>query len=513
MANRQSRDPGTFRNIQSRARVGGVPSFAVDTGDAARALANVAGSLSSRLGKLAQKAGVREAELAGLSAGQRGAVSYLQARAAEQGPPTSAGGRPSRGQVNAPSEIRNVIVEAAQRYGLDPAKLIKVAELESSFNPGAKNPRSTAGGLFQFLDGTAKDYGLKNKFDPAEASDAGARLMRDNRAHLVKVLGREPTVGELYLAHQQGRGGAAKLLANPNARAVDIVGEDAVILNGGKKSWTAAQFAGLWLKKAGDTLGEIRSGLPELNTQPLALRRDGTMRGEAFDRAAMRAYNWRMSEGLSTDLANAYEDFGDDPTAFANRMDEIRDTYLQDPNMRDPEIRETFEKSFARQSRAYRMNVASRQEKQLRQEEVAAAEGALDANELDLERQAHALGANGDGDQILSEHLQRSHQMVDTAVEAGTLSPLQGQRRKEKLAKVATRGRVQGVYDALETPAQKEQFALSLLEDWRDGEGPLAQLDYATVKALSQSLYRDARRSPTGRTPMHVCRKASSRTS
>ncbi|MBG6211775.1 hypothetical protein IWQ49_006466 [Labrenzia sp. EL_126] len=493
MANRQSRDPGTFRNVQSTARVGGVPSFAVDTGDASRALANVAGSLSGRLKGLADKAKIREAELAGLSAGERGAVSYLQARSAEQAAPTSAGGRPSRGQVNAPADIRNEIVAAAQRHGMDPAKLMKIAELESSFNPGAKNKRSSAGGLFQFIDGTAADYGLKNRFDPAEASDAGARLMRDNRAHLVKVLGREPTVGELYLAHQQGRGGAAKLLANPDAKAVDIVGVDAVILNGGKKSWTAAQFAGLWLRKAGDTPGEVRSGLPELNTQPLALRRDGSMSGDAFDRAAMRSYTWRMSEGLSTDLANAYQDFGDDPTAFADRMEEIQANYLQDPNMRDPEIREAFQKNFSRQSRGYRMKVASQQETLLRQEEVAAAEGAIDARERDLERQAHALGANGDGDQILAEHLQQSQQMVDAAVEAGTLSPLQGQRKKEKLAKVATRGRVQGVFDALETPAQKEQFALSLLEDWQAGEGPLAQLDYATVKSLSQSLYRDAR--------------------
>jgi hypothetical protein len=83
--------------------------------------------------------------------------------------------------------------------------------------------------------------------------------------------------------------------------------------------------------------------------------------------------------------------------------------------------------------------------------------------------------------------------MVDAAVEAGTLTPLQGQRKKESLAKSAARGRVQGVFDALETPAQKEQFALSLLEDWQSGEGPLAQLDYNSVKSMSQSLYRDAR--------------------
>ncbi|MGX1496889.1 hypothetical protein ACSSV1_001925 [Labrenzia sp. MBR-25] len=493
MANRQSRDPGSFRNIQSQARIGGVPSFAVDTGDASRALADVAGSLSSKLKTLADRAAVREAEMAGLSAGERGAVSYMQSRAAEQDAPTGTRSRPSRGQVNAPAHIRSSIVEAAQRHGQDPAKLLKIAELESSFNPAAKNSSSSAGGLFQFIDGTAADYGLKNRFDPVEASDAGARLLRDNRAYLAKVLGREPTVGELYLAHQQGKGGAAKLLSNPDAKAVDLVGADAVKLNGGKKDMTAAEFAGLWLRKAGDEPGDVRHGLPSLNSQPLALRRDGTISGDAFDAAATRAYSWRMAEGLSTDLANAYDDFGDDPSGFADRLDEIEKRYLADPSLQDPELREAFQKSFAQQSRSYRLNVASRQETRLKAEEVAAAEGAFSARERDLERQAHALGANPEGDEILSQQLARAGDMVDAAVEAGTITPLQGQRQKESLGKTAARARVQGVFDALETPAQKEQFALSLLEDWQTGEGPLAALDFSTVKALSQTLYRDAR--------------------
>ncbi|WP_050763515.1 transglycosylase SLT domain-containing protein [Roseibium sp. TrichSKD4] len=493
MANRQSRDPGTFRSVQSVARVGGVPDFAVDTGDAARALANVAGSMSGRLRALADKAAIREAEQAGLSAAQRGSVSYLQARSVEQDAPTAKKGRPSRAQVNAPSEIRNTIVQAAKKYGLGPNALLKVAQLESSFNPQAKNPNSSAGGLFQFIDGTAKDYGLKNRYDPVEAADAGARLMRDNRNHLVKVLGREPTAGELYLAHQQGRGGAAKLLGNPNAKASDLVGSDAVRLNGGKAGMLAKDFAALWLRKAGDEPGSVRHGLPSLTTEPLALRRDGTLHGDAFDAAAIRAYSWRVSEGLSTDLANAYQDFGDDPGGFANRMSEIRETYLKDPNLADPEVREAFEKSFAQQSRGYRLKVATNQEGQLRQEELAATQGAISARERDIERQAHALGANDDGDAILHQQLQQSHSMVDAAVEAGTLTPLQGQRKKESLSLSAVRGRAQGVFDALDTPAKKEQFALSLLEDWQSGEGPIAQLDHGSVKALSQSLYRDAR--------------------
>lgn len=147
-------------------------------------------------------------------------------------------------------DIDATIVAASNRYGIDPNTMRAIAQIESAGNPRAQNPRSSAGGLFQFIDATASDYGLTNRFDPAQAADAGARLARDNAARLHGVLGREPTAGELYLAHQQGGGGASRLLRDRNARAVDIVGADAVRLNGGDMNMTAGEFANIWMRKA-----------------------------------------------------------------------------------------------------------------------------------------------------------------------------------------------------------------------------------------------------------------------
>lgn len=152
-------------------------------------------------------------------------------------------------------DIDQTIVAAANRYGIDPNAMRAIAHIESRGNPRAQNPRSSAGGLYQFIDATARDYGLKNRFDPAQAADAGARLARDNAARLRGVLGREPAAGELYLAHQQGGGGASRLLRDPNARAVDIVGADAVRLNGGNANMTAGEFANIWMQKADGLVG------------------------------------------------------------------------------------------------------------------------------------------------------------------------------------------------------------------------------------------------------------------
>lgn len=160
---------------------------------------------------------------------------------------------------NLPDTVGGVVDAAADRYGVPKSAMRTTAWLESRGNPGAKNPNSSAGGLFQFIDSTARGYGLKNKYDEAESADAAARLMRDNMNGLRKTLGRDPSDGELYLAHQQGLGGAQKLLGNPNALAVDVVGYQAVKLNGGAPGMTARQFANLWIKKAGDATPNLDS--------------------------------------------------------------------------------------------------------------------------------------------------------------------------------------------------------------------------------------------------------------
>lgn len=164
--------------------------------------------------------------------------------------------------------IQDIIDQAARQYGVDPVALKAVAFLESKFDPSAKNPRSSAGGLFQQIDSNAKAYGVKNRIDPRQSALGAARFMADNKRTLIRVLGREPNVGELYLAHQQGPGGASKLLRNPNAKAVDVVGAQAVKLNGGNANMSASEFASLWTNKAERAAVRVSNGdyTAQLNT-------------------------------------------------------------------------------------------------------------------------------------------------------------------------------------------------------------------------------------------------------
>jgi hypothetical protein len=138
-----------------------------------------------------------------------------------------------------------------QNHRLPPGYLDKTWEIESSRGKNMQSPLSSAGGHFAFIDSTAAQYGV-NRGDLASEAEGAARIAADARSALVPVLGREPTAGEFYLAHQQGAAGAAGLLANPNARAADIVGARAVSNNGGDPAtMTAGDFAQRWISKFG----------------------------------------------------------------------------------------------------------------------------------------------------------------------------------------------------------------------------------------------------------------------
>jgi len=159
-------------------------------------------------------------------------------------------------------ELASLFTQLEGEYGLPQGYLTRTAQLESSNNPNAQNPRSSAGGLFQFIDSTARSMGLRNKFDPVEASHAAARLGAQNMAYLRRQLGRDVDGAELYLAHQQGPGGAEKLLVNPDADAMASLGVDHVRLNGGRAGMRNADMAQLWLSKFRGQPGQSQSAAP-----------------------------------------------------------------------------------------------------------------------------------------------------------------------------------------------------------------------------------------------------------
>lgn len=163
------------------------------------------------------------------------------------------------------NNISMIVRGAAEKHHVDPHTLLALGQIESGLNPSAQNPGSSAGGLFQFVDGTWARYGNgASKFDPSASADAGARLMRDNMLYLNRKLGRAPTPGELYLAHQQGAAGAVRMISNPTANAAQVLGLKAVSGNlpaemrDQAQTITLGDLAKVWTSKMDKAMGGVQ---------------------------------------------------------------------------------------------------------------------------------------------------------------------------------------------------------------------------------------------------------------
>jgi len=77
--------------------------------------------------------------------------------------------------------IQNFVELANKTYQLPDGLMGAIAQKESSWNPLAQNKSSGAAGLFQFMPGTAKAYGLEGNdvFDPNKSTAAAGHYLND----------------------------------------------------------------------------------------------------------------------------------------------------------------------------------------------------------------------------------------------------------------------------------------------------------------------------------------------
>lgn len=129
------------------------------------------------------------------------------------------------------AQVMTALRSAAKATGVDFDYLVKTAQRESNFDPGAKASTSSATGLFQFTsetwlnvldrygaqhgvktDGLTREEMLDMRKDAALSAKMAAELAGENGKILAKKLGREATSAELYTAHFMGPSDAARLI-------------------------------------------------------------------------------------------------------------------------------------------------------------------------------------------------------------------------------------------------------------------------------------------------------------
>ena len=216
------------------------------------------------------------------------------------GPPVSAAHVPAPAGTGA--SIRADIARAAERTGEDFNFLLAQARIESSLNPKAKAPTSSAAGLFQFTNATwlstLERHGAKHglgwasaaiangritdsslagrimglRYDPAASALMAGELAGDNRNEMMRTLGRQPNAAELYLGHFLGSGDATRFISalarNPDASATALLPAASAANRGifrtgsGAERSLAEVMAVIEAKVEGAMKGEGGGGLP-----------------------------------------------------------------------------------------------------------------------------------------------------------------------------------------------------------------------------------------------------------
>ncbi|BCY15154.1 transglycosylase SLT domain-containing protein [Actinoplanes sp. L3-i22] len=71
----------------------------------------------------------------------------------------------------------DLFLKAGAKHGVDPKLLAAVAKVESGYDPKAVSPAG-ARGMMQLMPGTAKGLGVDNPFDPEQAVDGAAKMLK-----------------------------------------------------------------------------------------------------------------------------------------------------------------------------------------------------------------------------------------------------------------------------------------------------------------------------------------------
>jgi len=105
----------------------------------------------------------------------------------------------------------NLITAAAQAHGVDPLLVQALIQVESNYQPRARSSRG-AMGLMQLMPAVAREYKVRNAYDPAANIDAGVRKLKT----LIESM--EGDLSLALAAYNAGTGAVAKFKGIPPYR-------------------------------------------------------------------------------------------------------------------------------------------------------------------------------------------------------------------------------------------------------------------------------------------------------
>jgi len=136
-------------------------------------------------------------------AGQKVAETVVAARVVASMPPASGAGESTAPQAPPAGAIDEVVARVAARESLPPELIHSVIQVESNYDRYAVSPKGALG-LMQLIPATARRFGVRDAFNPADNIQGGARYLR----HLLELYGGDYPLA--LAAYNAGEGAVAK---------------------------------------------------------------------------------------------------------------------------------------------------------------------------------------------------------------------------------------------------------------------------------------------------------------
>lgn len=238
----------------------------------------------------------------------------------------------------------------------------------------------------------------------------------------------------------------------------------------------AKEFAGLsdylarWADRA--AIGEGgRAGTKAALEQGdgVALRRDGTLSGEAFDKAVIDTRAAQLEIAVRNDMFTIAEAAKDDPDKMRGGFDKLLAAYKTKAGL-DPELQAHFEKRFGDLRFSYETAAVRGRDTRVRQQAAASYGTMLDTVKKDALRAAFTFGDDPAGDAKLAAESARIKSMIGNARDNRYITPEAAARDLIDFDGDIQTQKVAGSFARIEGVEAKTAFLKKIEADYRAGK-------------------------------------------